>query len=70
MAAAWDFSVYLQVDLAVSLARLAVRDGAADPDPRYVGAHQIYARCDPAGRADVVVDNTILAAPRVIRRRG
>ena len=66
LVAYWDFSVYLQVDLAVSLARLAVRDGTPDPDPRYLGAQRIYARCHPAGRADVVVENTDLVAPRVI----
>lgn len=70
LAACWNFSVYLQVDLAVSLARLAVRDGTLDADPRYVGAQRIYAACNPAGRAGVVVDNTDLAAPRVITGRG
>ncbi len=70
LAAYWDFSVYLQVDLAVSLARLAARDGTPDPDPRYVRAQLIYAGGDPAGRADVIVDNTDLAAPRVITTPG
>ena len=70
LTAYWEFSVYLQVDLVVSLERLAVRDGVAEPDPRYIGAQRIYAACDPAGRADVVVDNTNLAAPRVITGRG
>jgi uridine kinase len=70
LVAYWDFSVYLQVDLAVSLDRLAVRDGTPDPDPRYLGAQRIYAACDPAGRAAVVVDNTDLAAPRVKTARG
>lgn len=70
LTAYWEFSVYLQVDLAVSLERLAVRDGASDPDPRYIGAQRIYAACDPAGRAGVVVDNTDLVAPRVITGRG
>ena len=70
LAAYWDFSVYLQVDLAVSLERLVARDGTPDADPRYVGAQRIYAACDPAGRAGLVVDNTDLAAPRVITARG
>jgi uridine kinase len=69
LAAYWNFSVYLQVDLAVSLARLTERDGAVDPDPRYIGAQRIYAGCDPTRRADVVVDNTDLAAPRVVGGR-
>lgn len=76
LAAFWSFSVYLQVDMATRLGRMVVRDGApADPaDPRnrrYEGAWQTYtAACDPAGRAGVVLDNTDLAAPRVITGRG
>lgn len=75
LAAFWSFSVYLHVDMATRLARMVVRDGApADPDDprnrRYEGAWEIYtAACDPAGRAGVVVDNTDLAAPRVITGR-
>lgn len=66
----FDVSVYLQVDIAVTRARMAVRDGTDPADPahaRYAGAQEIYARSRPAGRADVVVDNTDLAAPRVVR---
>lgn len=76
LAAYWDTSVYLQVDTATCLQRTMVRDGApADPaDPcnrRYSGAWERYvATCGPAGRAAVVVDNTDLAAPRVITGRG
>ncbi len=66
-----DFSVYLQVDIQEARARMAVRDGTDPADPahaRYAGAHEIYARLRPAERADVVVDNTDLAAPRVVGR--
>jgi uridine kinase len=68
LAAYWDVSIYLQVDLSVGLARMAARDGTGpEPDPRYVEAQRIYtAACDPAVRADLVVDNTDLAAPRMI----
>jgi uridine kinase len=68
----WGFSVYLQVDMSVSLSRMAVRDGTpADPaDPlnaRYAGAQRIYAAaCDPPARAGVIVDNSDLAAPRLL----
>jgi len=71
----WDFSIYLQVDISVTFARMAVRDGTP-PDPvdpvnaRYAGAQRIYAAaCDPATRAGLVIDNTALAAPRVLRAR-
>lgn len=68
----FDFSVYLYVDTQAAFARMAVRDGTpADPaDPvnlRYVGAQDRYARLRPADRAGVVIDNTDLAAPRVVR---
>jgi uridine kinase len=59
----WDFSVFLSVDFAVSFARMAVRDGCpSDPDDprnrRYVEGQRLYlAKCDPAGRADLVIDH-------------
>jgi len=64
----WDFSLYLHVDLEVSLVRLAARDGLpAEATDRYTGAHRLYVdACDPLRRASLVVDNTDLAAPRMI----
>ena len=64
----WDFSLYLHVDLAASLARMSARDGVPiETTPRYTGAHRLYVEaCDPVRRASVVVDNTDLAAPRMI----
>ncbi len=67
----WDFSVYLHVDFAVSVARMAARDGSpADPthpaNRRYVeGQRRYLTACAPAQRASVVVDNTDLARPRL-----
>ncbi len=67
----WDFSVFLAVDFAVSVARMAVRDGSpSDPDDprnhRYVGGQRLYfAKCDPAARADLVIDYNDLAEPRM-----
>ena len=72
----WSFSVQLQVDMVTRLRRMMVRDGAPDDpdDPgnrRYEGAWDLYtAACDPAGRAGMVVDNTVLGTPRVITARG
>ncbi len=65
----WDFSLFLDVPFAVSVARLAQRDGS-DPDPeapgqrRYVQGQQMYLqRCEPWRWARVVLDNSDLAAP-------
>lgn len=65
----WDFSLFLEVPFAVSVARLAQRDGS-DPNPeapsqrRYVQGQQIYLqRCEPWRWARVVLDNSDLAAP-------
>jgi uridine kinase len=68
----WDFSLYLHVDLAVSLARMSVRDRLPiETTRRYTGAHRLYvAACDPLRRASVVVDNTDLATPGVINTAG
>jgi uridine kinase len=68
----WDLAVFLDVPFEVSVSRMARRDGTVD-DPahpsqaRYVDGQRIYlAACDPRSRADVVVDNTDLGAPRVL----
>lgn len=74
LADAWDFSVFLDVDAATSVARMAHRDGTSpDPDDprnrRYVGGQRLYLRsCAPAGRASMVIDNTDFDVP-VVRRR-
>jgi len=60
----WDLSVWLEVPFAVSVARLAERDGTP-PDPadprnvRYVAGQQLYIDTyHPAERADLVIDNS------------
>jgi uridine kinase len=72
LAPCWDFSVYLHVDLAVSLVRMSVRDHLpVETTRRYTGAHRLYLdACDPLRRASVVVDNTDLGAPRMIKPAG
>jgi uridine kinase len=59
----WDFSVWLDVPFVEAFRRLAGSQGL-DPDPmapsnaRYFSSAGLYIeRCDPAVRADVVVDN-------------
>lgn len=69
----WAFSLWLDVPFEVSVDRMAARDGSvADPSHpslrRYVEGQRLYlAACDPAARASVVLDNTILERP-VLRR--
>lgn len=68
----WDLSVFLKVPFAVSVGRLAARDGT-HPDPehdtlsRYVEGQRMYfAACQPWQRADLVLDATDLDAPRLV----
>ena len=72
LAGFWDFSVYLDVPLAVGHRRLALREGL-DPDPehgplrRYTQAQRLYFEAAaPWQRASVVLDTTDAGRPRVI----
>lgn len=74
LAGVWDFSVFLDVPLAVTTRRMAARDGS-DPDPdhpslrRYVEGQRLYfAACEPRSTASVIIDNTVLGAPRILAR--
>ena len=75
LAGAWDLSIFLDVGFDVTAARMARRDGTdADPEhpsmARYVRAQRRYlAGCRPAERADLVIDNSVLAAPVLLSRR-
>lgn len=59
----WDFSVFLEVSPATSVARLAERDGSPDDISaaelqRYLGGQALYlAACDPRSRASLVIAN-------------
>jgi uridine kinase len=68
----WDFSIFLKVDFAQSVPRMAPRDGS-DPNPeapsnnRYVGAQHLYfADCLPWELASIVIDNNDLASPWIV----
>ena len=69
---AFDFTIFVEVPFEVSAARMAVRDGSpADPAHpalrRYVEAQRTYfAQRSPWERADLVVDNSDLARPRLV----
>jgi uridine kinase len=71
----FDFTIWLDVPFEETAARMAQRDGtSADPeDPsmhRYVGAQRRYFDLrSPWNRADLIVDNTDLAAPFVVTGR-
>src|SRR5690606_4437599 len=65
----WDFSIFLQVEEAVSVRRCAQRDGGspgrfAPENRRYVEGQRLYLReCEPQRHASVVIDNNGIAAP-------
>ncbi|MEU7976281.1 uridine kinase [Micromonospora sp. NPDC049089] len=68
----WDFSVFVDAPFAVTVARMARRDGS-HPDPyhpslgRYVGGQRLYfAACAPHERADVVIDNRDVTRPALV----
>jgi uridine kinase len=74
LAGFWDWSIFLDAPFTTTVARLAQRDGT-HPDPshpsvaRYVDAQRLYfAACAPWRRAVVVVDNTRLDRPVIVRR--
>jgi uridine kinase len=66
----WDLRIWLDVDENTSIRRGEARDGEHGSlhRNRYLPAERIYiAERDPAARADVVVDNTAFAVPRIVR---
>lgn len=70
----WDFSVFLEVDFALSIPRCAERDGTS-PDPyapgnrRYVEGQLLYLRtCEPWRHATVVINNESLESPVIVAR--
>lgn len=71
LADTWDLVIWVHADDDVRLARMAARDGVtADRDhpdqQRYLDAQAIYREtCRPRERANVVVDNSDPAHPRI-----
>ena len=66
----WDLSVWLEVPFQETFHRMAVRDAKVTDDPedpanaRYYQGQLLYlAKCDPAHRADIVVENAAPHAP-------
>ena len=75
--ACWDFSLFLSVPFSISIPRGARRSpGLVSPDPaaesnrRYVEGQRLYLEQEqPETRADIVIDNSELAAPQIVRLR-
>jgi uridine kinase len=71
----WDFSVFLQVDFAVSVPRAAQRDRTTPRDEirriyaaRYVPGQRLYLSGErPAALASLVIDNADPENPRLLR---
>jgi uridine kinase len=70
---AWELSIFLDVGFDETARRMGHRDGS-EPDPehpslaRYVLAQRRYlASCRPRQHADIVIDNTALDAPVLLR---
>ncbi|WP_194397929.1 uridine kinase [Microbacterium atlanticum] len=68
----WDWSVWLDVPVQTTFARMALRDGS-DPDPdapsnaRYRLGQELYlGEARPREAASVIVDNSDLAHPRIV----
>lgn len=63
----FDLVIFVDVPFRIAAERLARRDGAR-PMERYVGASRRYlASCDPKSCADVLIDNSDLENPRLLR---
>jgi uridine kinase len=68
-----EMAIYVDVPFEEAYKRLAVREGfPTDPEARsnlrYTETQRHYLRtCGPVERADIVVDNTDPAAPRIVR---
>ncbi|MEV4347903.1 uridine kinase [Actinoplanes sp. NPDC049596] len=74
LAGVWDLSIFLDAPFAVTVARMAERDGSpADPShpglARYIGGQRLYfAACDPHRRAGLVIDNSDWRRPVILPR--
>ena len=73
--ASWDLRIWLEIDEELSVRRGVRRDGSGSEalhrEPYLVAEGLYLAEVGPTRRADVVIDNTDLAAPRiVVDRRG
>ena len=68
-----DMVIYLEVPFTETYVRLAQREGfPTDPEAasnlRYTQTQRHYqGTCDPKGRADIVLDNTDITAPVILR---
>lgn len=69
----WDFSIFLDVTFVNAYKRMAARDGCP-PNPedskneRYYKGQQVYfQRCNPQGKATLLIDNNDFESPYILR---
>ena len=66
----WSYSVFLDVDPSVRVARMTERDGHQPRMHRYLDAQRHYvSTCTPTSRASVVIDNNDLFQPVISMSR-
>ncbi len=72
LVAFWDYSIFLDVPFDEAARRMVARSGTSDPlIARYEGGQRLYfGSADPRARAALVVDNTDVGAPRIVRLPG
>lgn len=67
----WHMSVYLHAEAEVCAERMRVRDGFAPrlvPEDRYFGGVMLYLEaCDPRAKATVVIDNSCIEKPVLLK---
>lgn len=78
--ALWDLTIWLEVPFEVTVERAVGRDSRDGGDAavtrgkyenRYVPGQRLYlAQCRPRDRADIVVDNSVIDSPRIVRSLG
>lgn len=68
----WDFKIFVDVTLEVSIARCALRDHSSSADPnaesnqRYVNGQALYfAECNPGTLADIIFNNNDFLNPSI-----
>ena len=72
----WDLSIFLEAPFEITVSRMANRDGGspeitAAQNRRYVEGQRLYIReCSPREAASLVVENSDLEAPRILRTVG
>jgi uridine kinase len=74
LSACWDLRIWIEIDDVLSLRRGVARDGAANDrvyEDRYLASERLYrSEVNPQALADVIIDNTRIEEPRLMRPAG